>query len=119
MRKITRDAVAAFMEGRPFKRGNTEVYICNGVAFMALHGNEIACNIVDRNVVGVDNCGYFTSTTKERLNGIPGVSIHQHNWVWYLNGRPWDGRTVIIQNPEGQCYGTDRRSELVSGALSV
>ena len=38
-------------------------------------------------VMGFDHQGYKTNTTKERLNGIPGVCIQQKKGVWYLNGK--------------------------------
>jgi hypothetical protein len=97
MRKITRLAVDAFMAGRPFHQGNTSVEMSEcGHAVMKLHGNRIA--IKDNNgSIRVSDAGWPTATTKERLNGIPGVSIHQKNYQWYLNDKHWDGFWV---NPE-------------------
>lgn len=95
MRKITRDALAAFVEGRPFSRGNTSVThnAVTGVTCLLLHGNKIA----RWNTYGyyetleITDAGWQTVTTKERLNGIAGVSITQKNKVWYLNGCEWSG----------------------------
>jgi hypothetical protein len=42
-------------------------------------------------VLQISNAGWASNTTKERLNGIPGVHIKQKNWTWYLNGQEWDG----------------------------
>ena len=39
MRKITKEAVDAFMNARTFKKGNMQVYKFLNVTVMALHGN--------------------------------------------------------------------------------
>jgi len=33
---------------------------------------------------------------RERLNALNGVSIAQKNFVWYLNGKEWDGSWTKI-----------------------
>lgn len=85
-RKITHQIVEAFMSGKALKIANTET---DGSS-IRLHGNLIA--IKESNIVYVSNAGWFSNTTKERLNGIPGVRIHQAKGVWYLNGVEWDGK---------------------------
>lgn len=99
MRKITFDSINAFMINKPFSRGNTTVVVNNaiGVTFLCLHGNEIASKCHDTGKIRISNAGWFTVTTKERLNGIPNVSIRQKNYVWYLNGKPWGGRWTEIK----------------------
>ena len=84
MRKITQEAVAAFEAGNNFRKGNTEVENVDGEVRLRLHGHTIAKS----NAQGlfVSNAGWTTNTTKERLNGIHGVSIHQSDFIWYLNG---------------------------------
>jgi len=94
MRKITQQAVEAFMNETAFKRSNTTVTIENGVAVMRLYGNLIANKIEDQ--IQITNAGWFSNTTKERLNGIPGVSIRQKRGDWYLNGEQWDGTLINI-----------------------
>lgn len=90
MRKITRDAVDAFMNRKPFKRSNTEVVVCPSDTRMYLHKHLIA--IIDLlGNIRVSNAGYSTNVTKERLNGIPDVTVTQKNFKWYLNGKEWDG----------------------------
>jgi hypothetical protein len=95
MRKITEHAVRSFMEGDNFSERNTKV-VCfpNGHREMYLHGNLIAQ--MDCNFIQIANAGYFTNVTKERLNGLPGVSISQRKGVWYLNGDPWDGKWITL-----------------------
>tara|TARA_R100000008_G_scaffold12468_1_gene6233 strand:- start:4150 stop:4455 length:306 start_codon:yes stop_codon:yes gene_type:complete len=100
MRKITQDAVRAYNNNYNFKRSNTEVRVLkndNGVIFetqLFLHGNCIA----HKNKTGsfISSCGWHTTTTKERLNGLYGVHIYQKDWNWYLNGELWDGGRIRI-----------------------
>ena len=97
MRKITRDAIRAFKARKPFKRGNTEVKIeeRNGYsdAYLYLHGHLIAKSEGNRaTVTKIQNAGYFTNVTKERLNGLDYVNIVQKDGVWYLNGTKWNGQ---------------------------
>jgi hypothetical protein len=90
MRKITSEAVSAFLERKPFRKSNMSVE-ANGNEFrLKLHGNTLA-SIDELGVLSVSNAGWRSNTTKERLNGIPGVRVHQRNWNWFLNGVEWDG----------------------------
>lgn len=85
MRKITQQAVDAFIAGCKFSSGNTSVVVDGNQVDMLLHGNRIARSL--NGVVWVSNAGWSSNTTKERLNGILdalGVSgIYQRNFVWY------------------------------------
>lgn len=78
------------MDGEPFKLANTEVKkMENGAVYMTLHGHQIAM----RDVFGdlfITSAGWETATTKERLNGIPGVHVMQKAGQWYLNGEKWE-----------------------------
>lgn len=103
-RKITTDAINAFMSAKPFNRDNTSVTI-ELVKFamfeekfvvLRLHGNKIAQRIVGSNELEISNGGWSSNTTKERLNGLPGVSICQRKGVWYLNGEAWTGEWVTV-----------------------
>ena len=110
-RKVTTSAVAAFMNGQYFNSGNTRVVSdCGGFkSTMYLHGNSIARRVGD--AITVCNGGWSSHTTKERLNGIPGVNVHQRDFAWYLNGQAWHACgswTLIlpsgaIQNVSGEC----------------
>lgn len=101
MRKITRDAINAFISGQKFSRDNTTVKV-EPVSFslvhLFLHGNLIAKRYLKEgeNVLMISNAGWFSNTTKERLNGIPGVSISQRKGVWYLNNKEWNGCWITI-----------------------
>lgn len=98
MRQVTQKAVAAFMEGRNFQMSNTSVEVSGeGVTRMRLHGNLIAMRPADfSRRFFISNAGWFSNTTKERLNGLPGVNICQKKGVWYLNGKEWDGNSIEI-----------------------
>jgi hypothetical protein len=89
MRKITQQAAAAFETGRQFKSGNTSVSVDDRGVILSLHGNAIACKDPD-GTLRVRSAGWETSTTKERLNGISGVSVWQSKGLWYLNGTYWE-----------------------------
>jgi hypothetical protein len=91
MRKITSEAVDKFLSRKPFRKSNMSVEEIGGQYKLKLHGNTIA-TIDELGVLSISNAGWASNTTKERLNGIPGVHIKQKNWTWYLNGEQWDGR---------------------------
>lgn len=59
-----------------------------------LHGNAIARHTPEG--VEVTTAGWNSNTTKERLNGIPGVHIQQKNFALFLNGNEWDGSWTLI-----------------------
>lgn len=97
MRKITKEAVQAFYSAIPFKKGNTQIEVLPNVTIMSLHGNRIAFLYNDpQRTLSITNCGWPSNTTKERLNALAGVSISQVNFVWYLNGKEWDGKLTDL-----------------------
>lgn len=98
MRKITEESVDAFMNARKFKKANMEVEVLPNVTILKLHGNKIAYRYNNpERTLSITNCGWFTNTTKERLNALEGVNIYQKNWEWYLNGKQWDGGLIDIK----------------------
>lgn len=105
-RQITTEAVNAFMVARKnFSKDNTKVTLeqerdeenkyCT-VVVMRLHGNTIAKRAVGSNEILITNAGWFSTTTKERLNGLPGVSVCQKKGVWFLNGNEWNGEWTSV-----------------------
>ena len=74
MRKITKESVAAFLDGRKFNKGNMSVEVESGYTKLKLHGNTIA-TIDALGVMSVSNAGWASNTTKERLNGLPNVPL--------------------------------------------
>jgi hypothetical protein len=95
MRQITIESVDAFNNNRPFKKSNMEVTVYNDKTCLWLFGNCIATK--EGGSIRITDCGWPTVTTKERLNGLDGVSINQSKGQWYLNGEKWDGRLTTIK----------------------
>jgi len=96
-RKITEDAVHAFMvAGKNFSNSNTSVMIEGDMVVLRLHGHAIARREVGSNQIQVTNAGWNTRTTNDRLNGLPGVSVHNSKGELYLNGNVWDGEWTNV-----------------------
>lgn len=103
MRKITEDAIRAFRNGQRFKRGNTQVFvegadyknILHLARILCLHGNIIA-EMDNNGDLWINDGGWQSVTTKERLNGFPSVNIVQKNFQWFLNGEAWDGGRIRV-----------------------
>ena len=112
MRNITKLAVKKFLNHDNFNMGNTSVW--NGYersiqspnthnrlwSRMLLHNNEIASKEQYSDSILIDTCGWFSNTTKERLNGLLDSlglpKIQQKNFKWYLIGKEWNGNEVRI-----------------------
>lgn len=98
MRKITKESIKAFLNAENFSKSNMTVEVLPNVTLLKYHNNAIAYRYNDpNNTLTITNCGWFTNTTKERLNALPNVSIQQKNFVWYLNGKEWDGELTEIK----------------------
>lgn len=101
-KKITMDSVNAFIAGKPFRRENMRVEIYNNeVAYLKLWGNIIALRDLNGKLLFINSCGWFTKTTKERLNYLlyaigSDLKITQKKGVWYLSDKPWDGEFTQI-----------------------
>jgi hypothetical protein len=90
MRKITDKIVGAFNNREKKSSGNT---VSTGDALF-LHGNKIA--EWRGTELWITNAGWFSNTTKERVNDIFGVSICQKDYTWFLNGQSWDGEWTKV-----------------------
>lgn len=98
MRKITKEAINAFMKAEEFNSSNTKVEVLPNVTILKLFGNAIAYRYNDpERTLSITNCGWRSNTTKERLNAIDGVHIVQKKGVWYLNGKEWNGELTDIK----------------------
>jgi len=96
MRKITQDAIRAFRIRQPFKRGNTQVKVLDNSVALYLHGNMIAEYAAD-GALYINDGGWQSNTTKERLNGLPNVFVYQRNFEWFLNGERWTGDWILVE----------------------
>jgi hypothetical protein len=98
MRQITQKAAKAFFKAEKFSKSNTKVEVLPNVTILKLHNNPIAYLYNDpQKTLSITAAGWLTNTTKERLNGI-GANIHQKNFVWYLDGKEWDGKLIDIKH---------------------
>ena len=92
MRRITREIVSAFERGQTLKINNSRT---DGTSLW-LFDNKIA--EWRGGELWITNAGWQSKTTKERLNGLRGVSIHQRRGTWYLNDQAWDGSWVSVEH---------------------
>lgn len=95
MRNVTENVSNAFANNEAFKCGNDKVVINNDSVDLLLHDNLIAYK--RKGKLFITNCGYKTNVTKDRLNGIKGVSIQQKKGIWFLNGNEWNGNLIEIK----------------------
>ena len=100
MRKVDAQLVRAIRHQDGFSKGNRNVVQNqNGTTDIFFHGHRIAC-IFDDSMM-IDNCGYWTVTTKQILNVLLGEfcnsSIYQKNFDWFLgNGDEYTGGQMLI-----------------------
>jgi len=107
MRKITRLAARAFIEGREFHRDNTSVVIAQtgygDVKRLLLHGNIIAIQDLFSNTrnpskslmrtkgnLQITLAGWGTPTTRERLNGLL-TEMGKREGIWQRNHEQYYG----------------------------
>lgn len=76
--------------------GKNEVNKERESVVLYLHGNPIARRRLDLGTLEITTAGWNTTTTKERLNGIPGVRVHTKAYQLFLNDKPWDGNWIAI-----------------------
>jgi len=97
MRKITQNAIKAFIEKKSFKSGNTEVRDNNIKTEFYLHGNLIAYK--NKKGFYISSCGWETNTTRERLNGLLS-ELNSKSKVFIKNFRMYyeDNKTVLSLN---------------------
>ena len=92
------DSARAFYHGDAFKRSNTEVIIENNFSNLYLFGNWIARKNLKTGNININNCGYCTTTTKDRLNAVIYISRSAHDWdKIYQKAYEW----YIIKHVEG------------------
>jgi len=104
MRKISKLAARAFIEGRNFRRDNTEVNVHATILGkrkeMRLHGNVIARQTGDQ-PLKITLAGWGTSTTRERLNTLL-TETGKREGVWQRNHKQYYGthedNRVISEN---------------------
>ena len=97
-RKISQAGAMALESKRKLHQSNTSVEIdSDGEWILKLHGNAIS-RIADNGDLFVTTAGWNTPTTRERLNALNGVSVHQKNFQLYLNDKEWNGSWVKVSD---------------------
>ena len=95
-RKISQAGAEALYARSKLHQSNTSVTLDDeGNWVLQLHGNMIA-KITDQNLLYITTAGWNTPTTRERLNALNGVHVHQKNYTLYLNGKEWNGSLTLI-----------------------
>jgi len=103
MRQITKQAVNKFNNNENFTKDNTQVWYGNECSLtpitkLFLHNNLIAYKKYSSLII--TNSGWFSNTTKERLNGLLDSigfdKIYQKNFQWFLADKKWNGNPVKI-----------------------
>ena len=95
-RKITQQIVEHFLNAHPKTIGNSTVSTDGNNTMLYLHGKLIAKSTHEG--LFISNGGWSSNVTKERLNGLPNVSVTQKNFVWYLNGKEWDSKLIKVEH---------------------
>ena len=96
MRKVTEQIKNAFCQGLSLTVGNTKT---DGTSVF-LHGNEI----IRRDISGLvfaTLAGWNTPTTRERVNGIAGMSFHQVNFNPCLDNEPINPNDWFVKTVNG------------------
>ena len=107
MYKTAEKIVNAFLMGNAQKGANTKT---DGQSLW-LFDNKIAEHRPDG--LYITNCGWFSKTTKERLNNLIGVSISQKKGKWYLNGEEWDGTWVKVNDNAPPNFDADKVGKMM------
>ena len=108
MRKISKLAARAFIEGREFRRDNTEVVVCEVIHCkrkeLRLHGNVIARQTSAARgyqPLKITLAGWPTPTTRERLNTLL-TEMGKREGVWQHNHEQYygtlEGSRIISEN---------------------
>lgn len=87
MRVIEEKMLRAIKNGKNFTLTNTEVKfskLVDGNFTVYLFSNKIASGNIRTKKVNIYNCGFFTNTTKSRLNALITSNIRQKQFRWYV-----------------------------------
>lgn len=99
MRKVSQNAINAFLNASKFGESNTSVIVEPNVTILVLFGNKIAYRYNDpEKTLSITTCGYNTNVTIEKLNALPNVRVNRSKGNLYLNGVIWDGSLVDVLN---------------------
>jgi hypothetical protein len=103
MRKETKNACRALINNGQKNSGNTTIkFDKEGNGYLLLFGNTIAKLSKDKKRVAITNCGWFSITTKDRLNGLLRMldidkGIQQIKGKWYINSYEYTPSFKIVK----------------------
>ena len=72
---------------------NTTVTRFTDMLVVHYHGHPIVTLLPEKTIINV--CGWYTATTKHRMNWFHGVSVYQKNYQWYINGDEYLGGEIV------------------------
>ena len=88
MRKVDSEMLASIAYGKSFAKGNRSVTHTDTGVEVRFHGHHIATIAPGRCRVEINNCGYWTVTTKQILNEILrdvlGYGLFQRKFDWFV-----------------------------------
>lgn len=102
MYKNAQQIIKSFLDGKAMKGANTKT---DGQSLW-LFDNKIAEHREDG--LWITNCGWYSKTTKERLNDLPIEGISQKKGKWYINGEEWDGNWRKVNDTPPPQFDTDK-----------
>lgn len=85
MRLVTKRSIECLFIGKNYSSKNTKV-----IGDRLYLWDTPIIEVRDDGVY-IQTGGWNTSTTKERLNGLPGVRVYHKKHILHLNGVPWNG----------------------------
>jgi hypothetical protein len=94
------------LAAKPLRRDNTEVEVDEaGNVKLLLFGNAIAKRERDGDKIFIRTAGWNTATTRERLSGLPGVTVCTEKgkvFLWYAEREqlvPWPNHADWTEVP--------------------
>ena len=92
MRQIEYKACRAIENKTNFRLDNTKIEydLAHQRSYIYLHNNLIGIYHHLLNAIEIRDCGYYTKTTKSRINSLLlyfncKASVYQKNFNWYIN----------------------------------
>lgn len=101
MRKIEQNMRQAIREQRNWRKDNTRVHIVGDIAYIKLHGHELAMYAYPTRTLYLNLQtlnDWPTPTTRSRVRAL-GVPIYQRNWEQYIvrDGEPLNVRALAMR----------------------
>ena len=103
MRQIERQMNFALSNKGNWSGSNTSVsyHPSENLSEVRLHGNLIAWLDHTKQTLALSSCGWYSNTTKSRLNALlseftyNGLSLVQRNWTWFLRDNDFTNKALV------------------------